>query len=239
MIPKSLFFDHSSENGFINYDSFVLSEILTSSNWMEQDDAQLLAMVNNYDEITAVNWGTISDQMKKSPQECFSRYHNRLSPSINTSEWQSDEDERLLQLVNTHGPYNWVFISVELGTNRSPIECLRHFQRFLNSEKNSHSDWTKDEDYLLKEATDKHGLAWDIVSEYLPKRSATQCMNRYRKSVECHNDAVSGKWTEIEERKLFVLAQAFGIPMLSQRKASPDAIEALFQEGKVVGKFFI
>ncbi|KAJ1436458.1 MYB DNA binding protein/ transcription factor-like protein, partial [Ochromonadaceae sp. CCMP2298] len=76
--------------------------------------------------------------------------------------------------------------------------------------------WTEEEDELLKAAVEQHGMgAWKQVALELPSRSSQQCMQRWRRSLQCHESVVTGHWLPEEERLLFAAALVYGAPRLS------------------------
>ncbi|XP_055078842.1 v-myb avian myeloblastosis viral oncogene homolog-like 2a isoform X2 [Periophthalmus magnuspinnatus] len=69
--------------------------------------------------------------------------------------------------------------------------------------------WTQEEDENLKILVSNFGKEdWKTVSNFLPGRSETQCMNRWSRSLD--PVLVKGYWTEEEDQKIIDLVTKFG-----------------------------
>lgn len=87
------------------------------------------------------------------------------------------EDKKLLFIVQQRGIYNWIDISITLGTHRTPFQCLVRYQRSLNPHI-LNKDWTEDEDAKLRVAVEYYGDNWQMVASCLEGRVGPQCSNR-------------------------------------------------------------
>jgi hypothetical protein len=133
--------------------------------------------------------------------------------------------------VEEHGDCGfWALIAEELGSSRTPLQCLQRYQQAFNTKLVNSSEWTKDEDEELKAAAEMFGLKnWQHVSSVMNGRSAAQCMNRYYKSSVCRSDmVVDGSWQDEDERRLFLSAIANEIPSSNIFRKSAEEISALF-----------
>lgn len=157
------------------------------------------------------------------------QYTNVDDPSINNTEWSADEDHQLVELVDKYSEHEWSHIAEELGTHRTPIACLRHYQQTLNTKLLNNSEWSAEEDLLLKQAVEICGKGkWQKVSTYVPDRSSTQCMNRWTQSNCCQENVVAGRWLEQEERLLFLAAVAYDAPRMQQFKKTEAQLRELY-----------
>lgn len=106
------------------------------------------------------------------------RWLNCDDPLINHSPWTILEDKKLLFIVQEKGIYNWIDIAIQLGTQRTPFQCLARYQRSLNPHI-LNKDWTEDEDAMLRAAVEVFGdNNWQLVASNLEGRTGTQCSNR-------------------------------------------------------------
>lgn len=170
--------------------------------WSQILDQQLRESVSNANTSNQaeVNWELIAEQITKRrndillvPQkvkrskpstlssssapftvrECFQRYNNVLAPTINKSQWKKSEEEELKKLVEKYDEHNWVAIAAELGTQRTPFECLRHYQRHINTTKlyKNNEDWTPEEDQQLLNLIEEYGIGnWRNISAHMDGR---------------------------------------------------------------------
>jgi hypothetical protein len=204
----------------------LTNAILDGSVWTEKEREKLQKFVHRHGPH---NWEQTSI-LHKSPMDCYIQYTNLLDPSINASVWISDEDVQLLALVQKYDEHDWCAVAEELGTNRTPFECLRHYQQDLNKNLTNTGDWSVEEDELLKDAVNEHGRNWQVVASCVPNRSSTQCLNRWNKSSICHEEVVAGKWNEEEERLLFLAALAYSAPQHSDSKKTEEQLQQLLTD---------
>lgn len=117
------------------------------------------------------------------PRECLLRYRNALDPSFNRSPWSAEEDANLTKLAIKYAEHEWPLIATELGTNRTPFDCLNRYQQHLNNHMIHSKDWSKAEDEKLKEVVHTHGANhWAYISSMIVGRTADQCRARYGSS---------------------------------------------------------
>jgi len=163
-----------------------------------------------------IDWNQIAkvDDINHSPFECMMQFRNNDDVTINKSPWSLIEESRLKDLAEKYDQCYWVDIADDLGTHRTPWDCLTHYQQLLNNKLVNTSEWTDEEDLKLKNAIQEYGLKnWNNVANCIPGRSSAQCTYRWRISMECHDNLVAGYWTEEENRKMFLAAISYQLPL--------------------------
>ncbi|XP_072976256.1 uncharacterized protein [Typha angustifolia] len=158
-----------------------------------------------------VNWDRLASMYLpgRSGEECKARWLNCDDPLINNNPWTVLEDKKLLFIVQERGVYNWINISIALGTHRTPFQCLARYQRSLNPHI-LNKDWTEDEDIKLRAAVETFGDEnWQLVASNLEGRTGPQCSNRWRKSLIPGKRKV-GRWSVDEDKRLKVAVMLFG-----------------------------
>ncbi|KAK6492062.1 myb-related protein A-like isoform X1 [Huso huso] len=81
---------------------------------------------------------------------------------------------------------------------------LRNSKKLLSKVK-----WSREEDEKLKRLVDQHGPeAWDLISNYLPKRTDAQCQHRWQKVL--NPELVKGPWTKEEDQRVIELVHKYG-----------------------------
>ncbi|KAH8113397.1 hypothetical protein DFH11DRAFT_1545076 [Phellopilus nigrolimitatus] len=154
----------------------------------------------------------IPSGVRRNPKECEIRWLGHLHPSINQSAWAPEEIERLravLEEENTNGDehahVDWTEVAKKLGTNRSPIDCMRH-----GMVRRVHA-WSAEADQKLRDAIAVYGQNnWQIskfamnVSE---DTTAHQCQKRFYDSLD--PALAGGPWSEDEDNRLLRAVAAF------------------------------
>ncbi|XP_010243798.1 PREDICTED: uncharacterized protein LOC104587774 isoform X2 [Nelumbo nucifera] len=158
-----------------------------------------------------VDWERLASMyvLGHSGAECEARWLNFEDPLINHNPWSNNEDKKLLFIVQQSGLYNWIDIARELGTGRTPFQCLARYQRSLNAHIMKR-DWTEDDDAQLRAAVETFGEDdWQLIASNLEGRTGTQCSNRWRKTLHPARQRV-GRWTADEDKRLKVAVMLFG-----------------------------
>ncbi|KAL8102403.1 hypothetical protein AgCh_027043 [Apium graveolens] len=159
-----------------------------------------------------VDWEKLASMYTKgrSGAECEARWLNCTDPLINTNIWTKSEEKKLLYIIQHKGISNWIGVAASLGTNRTPFQCLAHYQRSLNPSIMKR-EWTEDEDDKLSAAVAIYGESnWEtIASSVLEGRTGTQCSNRWTKSLHPKRKR-KGKWNPNEDKRLKVAVLFFG-----------------------------
>ncbi len=173
--------------------------------WSNYEKNKLKKIMSSQINNQLIDWTEISLMMNrsKSPIECYMMYRNGLSPDINNSPWQPKDIEILTNHVNQFGDSDWVRVSQAVNNNKTPLQCLQIYQQVLNKSFLNQSFWTEEEDKLLIHQIRQFGLNdWSLISRNMPFRNETQCFRRFKYSLL--PNIKSGKWDDIEERKLIL-----------------------------------
>lgn len=152
-----------------------------------------------------IDWEVVGKSFPdRKPIECKIQWTQKQDSSINKSKWTSHEVDRLFEIVKKSNYQRWDLISQELGTGRTPSECVKQF-RIVTQEKR---EWTEADDLLLKEGVSTYGQNWQAVANHCG-RSSNQCINRWSKTLR--PDIKKGKWDPIEDEALKNAVAACGM----------------------------
>lgn len=104
-----------------------LNPVIKRQRWNAEEDALLQRAVHLYG---AGNWTKIQRLIPgRTDMQCRERWVNILQPSINRGQFTQEETDRLLQLVETHGP-KWSFLQT-LMPGRTDNALMRHYKNIV------------------------------------------------------------------------------------------------------------
>ncbi|XP_070532303.1 snRNA-activating protein complex subunit 4-like [Ptychodera flava] len=110
----------------------VLNPELKRGKWTEEEDELLRQGIQMYGEkwtaIAQLIPGRISAQIRE-------HWLNSLRPEVKRGKWENSEDQQMLQLVKKHGTGNWVKISKEMDSGRTPNSILWRYRKLTGAEK--------------------------------------------------------------------------------------------------------
>ncbi|KFP03544.1 snRNA-activating protein complex subunit 4, partial [Calypte anna] len=159
------------------------------------------------------DWDKISNihfEGQRNSEELRKFWQNWEHPSINKKEWTEDEIERLKKIAAEHGYLDWQAIAQELGTNRTPFQCLQKYQVYNKDLKRK--EWTKSEDQMLLELVQEMRVGSHIpykkIAYYMEGRDSAQLIYRWTKSVD--PSLRKGPWTPEEDAMLLAAVKKYG-----------------------------
>jgi hypothetical protein len=110
--------------------------------------------------------------------------------------WTPEEDQKLKELVERHGPRNWKTIA-QYFDDRTDVQCLHRWQKVLNPELIK-GPWTKEEDEIVMKLVKKYGPRhWSTIASNLPGRIGKQCRERWHNHLNPNIKRES--WTPQED----------------------------------------
>ncbi|NWV55673.1 SNPC4 protein, partial [Daphoenositta chrysoptera] len=165
---------------------------------------------NRFDEH---DWDKISNihfDGQRSSEELRKFWQNWEHPSINKTEWTEEEIERLKRIAAKHNYLDWQTIAQELGTNRTPFQCLQKYQIYNKDLKRK--EWTRNEDQMLLELVEEMRVGSHIpykkIAYYMEGRDSAQLIHRWTKSVD--PSLKKGPWTPEEDAMLLAAVKKYG-----------------------------
>ncbi|KAF8803849.1 hypothetical protein BYT27DRAFT_7108914, partial [Phlegmacium glaucopus] len=175
--------------------------------------------------VEGLDWTRIAERVsdassvKRTATDCRVCWIGDRHPKINHGEWAAPEVAKLNGLVSEvleeKGMVDWVEVAKQLGTNRTPLDCLRH-----GLPRQRHS-WTTDQDQRLIDSVKSCGISnWQLVARNVsPHATASQCQNRWCKSLD--PALQRGNWTEEEDDRLRKAVAGYGSSWIQVASAIP------------------
>ncbi|KFV10252.1 snRNA-activating protein complex subunit 4, partial [Pterocles gutturalis] len=165
---------------------------------------------NRFDEHDWEKISNIHFDGQRSSEELRKFWQNWEHPSINKKEWTEEEIERLKKIAAEHNYLDWQTIAQELGTNRTPFQCLQKYQVYNKDLKRK--EWTKGEDQMLLELVQEMRVGSHIpykkIAYYMEGRDSAQLIYRWTKSVD--PSLRKGPWTPEEDAMLLAAVKKYG-----------------------------
>lgn len=107
--------------------------------WKNTEDEILKAAVMKYGKN---GWSRVASLLnRKSARQCKARWYEWLDPSIKKTEWNKDEEEKLLHLAKLM-PNQWRTIAPIVG--RTAAQCMEHYERLLDQAQEQTEESTDD-----------------------------------------------------------------------------------------------
>mmetsp|Transcript_18210 Transcript_18210/g.15871 ORF Transcript_18210/g.15871 Transcript_18210/m.15871 type:complete len:485 (-) Transcript_18210:963-2417(-) len=147
--------------------------------WTSHEDEILQSFVAQYNE---KNWSEIATHLPgKTVLQCMHRWTKIIKPSIVKGAWTPEEDEKLVQWVETYGPNNWAQAS-KVIQGRSGKQCRERWNNSLKPDVKK-GEWTRDEDEIIYDCYLKFGTCWSKMAKGLHGRSENSIKNRFYSTI--------------------------------------------------------
>ena len=107
--------------------SWKMRILIKGGVWKNTEDEILKAAVMKYGKC---QWARVASLLtRKSAKQCKARWYEWLDPSIKKTEWNRDEEEKLLHLAKLM-PNQWRTIAPIIG--RTAGQCMEHYEKLLD-----------------------------------------------------------------------------------------------------------
>lgn len=120
--------------------------IIKGGVWKNTEDEILKAAVMKYGKN---QWARVASLLsRKTAGQCKARWYEWLDPSVKKTEWNKDEEEKLLHLAKLM-PNQWRTIAPIVG--RTAGQCMEHYERLLDQAQEGGPSSEQDDPRRLKQ----------------------------------------------------------------------------------------
>jgi hypothetical protein len=152
---------------------FILTKIKRHKNWTKEEDKLLIDVANKFKQ---KSWTKVALYFKdKNPAQCRARY-KRIRPGIVKGAWTKEEDQMIIDLVNSSGR-NWALISKMMPT-RNGKQIRDRFLNYLDPHINK-IKFTDDDDKKIIEYYKIYGTKWSKIAKFFEGRTGDMIKNRF------------------------------------------------------------
>ncbi|KAH7468685.1 hypothetical protein KRP22_011868 [Phytophthora ramorum] len=178
------------------------------SSWTPHEDAKLRNLVL---QLGRSSWSEIALHFpSRDRKRCRERFLNHLAPSLSTSAWTAQDDEKLQQLQRTMNS-QWAQMALKFrGKSPESVKnrCLMLARRAAHKgpadrRRAQPQRWTTAEKEKLRTLVTTHGARnWLFIASQLPGRTDLQCLQQWYRTLDAKVVKGKGTWTEMEDRVL-------------------------------------
>ncbi|KAH0791781.1 Myb-like DNA-binding domain containing protein [Histomonas meleagridis] len=157
-------------------------KFFANSHWSKDED-HLLIKVMSKKQIGRTSWNSISHMFPgKENQQIANRWRNVINPDIKKGSWTQEEDQFILDWVETNGAHQWDKCASKLG-KRVGKQCRERWLNHLCDASRNNRKWTLEDDEQLISMRNKVGNKWTFIAKSLG-RTENQVKNRWYSTLQ-------------------------------------------------------
>lgn len=149
------------------------------------------------------------------------------------AKFTQEDDELLRSLVADKKSIDWYEVSLMMP-GRNPRQCRERWTNYLCPTLNT-SEWTQEEDNLLREKVGLLGKKWVKISRFFHNRTDQMCKNRFnileRKELRVKRGRKPGKKSVKKDESIAFVKPEYStisIPIEEMNDSIPVAMESFF-----------
>ena len=156
--------------------------------------------INSIPEKLNIQGKDLSSQEVMNKLNKEKNYIFTISKIKKINNWTKEEDNKLLNIIQSLKTKNWRFVS-NFFDQKTPVQCSSRYRRIQPGIQKGY--WTKDEDLKLISLFDIHGKNWKNISKEMINRSGKQIRDRFLNSL-------NPEFNKKEDNHLIFLYKKYG-----------------------------
>ncbi|XP_051863344.1 uncharacterized protein LOC117574583 [Drosophila albomicans] len=175
----------------------------------------LASLLSSVDSTFSIDWNEISIsklERRHSAYSCEAMWFVYLHPQLKRDDWTAEEDERLLEVAQSHKLQDWQAIASAVS-QRSDYQCFVRVQTALRFylEPLCSVKWSEQDNVRLRKIVERNTVNgvtdWPQVVEHFPGRSKSTLIGRYLYVL--HPSICHEPFTDKEDLMLFAAVEEY------------------------------
>ncbi|WOL11790.1 nuclear poly(A) polymerase 3 [Canna indica] len=127
--------------------------------------------------------------------------------------WSVEEDQLLMNYINTHGEGQWNSLARSAGLRRTGKSCRLRWLNYLRPNVRR-GNITPEEQLLILELHSRWGNRWSKIAQYLPGRTDNEIKNYWRTRVQKHAKQLR---CDVNSKQFQDMVRHLWMPRLAER----------------------
>ena len=144
------------------------------------------------------------------------------------SKFTTEEDAKLLSLIEKYGTTNWIMIANAMET-RTPRQCHDRYVFYLDPSINK-AEWSEAEENLLIEKFNELGTSWKLIATFFNGRTEIDLKNKFLKMERLNRKMEKKRKQMLRESKE---KKKMNDTIQNKDTKIPNTYESIFFDNKV------
>jgi hypothetical protein len=171
---------NSSNFPLMNVSNSVYVSKFNSNNQSDNNNINKLFNINS-ENFKANDHISSADMCNTTSNYFINNEFDNDNFTLNKKLWTHEEDQKLIQLVNSSKGRNWKKISQLLFT-KTPQQCAYRYNKLMSNM--NKRKWSRNEDIILIELIEIYGHNWKEISQRMEERTFEEVKERYEKNLD-------------------------------------------------------
>ncbi|KAM0007631.1 putative transcription factor MYB-HB-like family [Helianthus debilis subsp. tardiflorus] len=168
------------------------------------------------------------DMLTKKPMD--SKTNKSTSKEINRGAWTAEEDEKLAEAIEIHGPKKWTVVAAKAGLQRCGKSCRLRWLNYLrpNIKRGNISD--QEEDLIIR-LHKLLGNRWSLIAGRLPGRTDNEIKNYWNSHLSKKKEMTEKETGNYSTRNCLKSRARRGVEIGGTEMKEEDGIAGIDEDG--------